>query len=141
MMAKVGDVRYHCDINHDTGKIEFDEYVLRTIRKRYIGSKFRKPRLSITYGYWICKLKGITWVKRSKAHGDWGWADNIGPLFRERAPLDKPPYFATKRGALRAQRAQIVRWHNRYGDHNDDGELTYTQVIAKLDAAIKRASK
>ncbi len=61
-MSKINDVRWYCYQDDETGKIEFWEYRLRSIRKNN--------------AYWILK-NFVTWDKLSTKHFNYGWIDPI----------------------------------------------------------------
>lgn len=139
---KVGDTRYTASIWD--GRIEYDEWVLRSIqrRKRYAGMRWIEPPLVF---YWVNKIKGVTWVKRSKSHGDWGFAKSIPPEFR-RAHLEsnKPIGRPSKLGALKALRAEVNGLLKTYGagiDPEFPDDEPYDVQLTKIDRAITRAKK
>ena len=138
---RIGSVRYLADIDPETGKIEFTELVLRSIqnRKKYEGHEwFGGPRKVC---YWIVKHKGVTWVKRSKSHGDWGWADSIPKWLRYSALADsKQPGSPTKKGALRKILADCRRFRKDWGDTDPEypDELPYSEQIKRIQRALAR---
>ena len=82
---KIGQILYTCYVNEDTGKVDFGEYHVRTIRKGNV------------YAVWKCS---VTWGKRSSKHGDFGWLDPVPAWCRERADLCSW-LFTTKLQAIR----------------------------------------
>lgn len=138
---KPGAVRYLASICEETGRIEITELVLRSSQMR------RKFNGIVWYGgprrvnYWVAKHKGLTWVKRSKSHGDWGWADSIPEWLRYTVLADKDqPGRPTKKGALLKLLASTRKLKKRYGDHDPEfpDELPYSEQIKKIQTAIKR---
>lgn len=77
MTLKINDKSY-C-VSWNGTQIEYWEYVLRTIRTRH----------GIPYGYWWCKLPGITWGKVSTKHGDFGWLPGVWTGFREKRSITR----------------------------------------------------
>lgn len=136
---KVGDERFVASIFE--GKIEIDLWVLRSIqhRKKYCGMTWAEPPKVC---YWVLKLKGITWVKRSKKHHDWGWADSIHSAFRrDHLFRSAPPFPASKIGALRQLRADTNRMLKAYGPDADPecpGDIGPAAELKIIDRAIKR---
>jgi len=61
------------------GTCSMGKYVVRTIRA---GRVFA-----------ILYAKDITWVKKSKKHGDFGWAANIPECCRRSAPIGQQLYY------------------------------------------------
>jgi hypothetical protein len=135
MSLKIGDSSYR--VLWEGAKIEYLEYVLRTIRSCD----------GITYGYWWCKLPGTTWGKVSKKHGDFGWLPGAHPCFREKHTIKKGrPYAASKLGALRDEIASLrdLISDSEYGAdchyYDDDGPTLGDQLKIAL-AAQKRLRK
>jgi hypothetical protein len=69
-MYKKGDIGYCVMWSDDDTKFEFWEYHLRTVQRRKVGY-LQDHR--VLYHYWAPKLKGTTWGKKSRKHGDFGW--------------------------------------------------------------------
>lgn len=132
---KPGDVRWRAWIDCETGKIDFDEYVLRSKsrRKKYNGLVwFGGP---VTVYYWVIREKYVTWGKLSNKHGDWGWLSNFSDIYRRsHTENQKPPGRPTKLGALIALRAET----KRYEKYLEDDELPLDVLLKKIDAQIKR---
>ncbi len=124
---KIGTKRYTALVWQ--GKVEIAVHVLRTIRGRY--------------GYMIQHVHGVTWIKKSKKHGDWGYANNT-PEYRTKFPLSSGlPYFPTRLSALR----DALKWAKVFAKEDgldelteigDDAQTTYRQEIRILETAIKR---
>lgn len=141
---KRGAIRWQARIDDETGRVTYHEWVLRSVqtRKRSMGITWYQPRK--TY-YWIEKVAGETWVKRSKKHFDYGWSKNIPHYYRfEHTDSFPPPYSASKPGAL-AKLAQYQRKMQKlWGDEPDEDfpdDLTYTQKLKKIATARKRLNK
>ncbi|MFP1645670.1 hypothetical protein [Pontitalea aquivivens] len=130
MALKIGDSCYRARL--DGTRIEYWEYVLRTIRTRH----------GVTYGYWWCKLPGVTWGKLSPKHGDYGWLPNAWTGFRDRKPIDKGrPHAASKAGALRDEIASLRGLIVDYGadcHFDDDDGPTLAEQLKSALAAQKR---
>lgn len=71
---------------------ELTEWRARTIRrpprKRYLLYPIDQPLNPVTI-YYVQKINGITWVKRSNKNFDYGWDQNIDDVFRLSQPLDE----------------------------------------------------
>lgn len=84
---KVGQILYAVFPDENTGKIEFAEYHVRTIRKSKI------------YATW---KNSTTWGKRSSKHGDFGWLDPVPAWSRQRVDSNLCSWlFTTKLQAIR----------------------------------------
>jgi len=80
---KVGQIFWECHIFD--GKVDWNEWVLRSIQNRSI-SKYVKTK--VRTAYFVLKEDGVTWVKKSKKHFDYGWAANIPEEYRKSQHLD-----------------------------------------------------
>lgn len=129
MTLRVGDTCYLAIMSGR--KIEFWEYVLRTIRKRN----------GLRYGYWWNKLPGQTWGKLSKKHRDYGWLPDAWPGWREKYPTDRGrPFATTKLGALRREIASVRANIDEYGpdyDLDEEGATLGEQLSALLRAQTR----
>ena len=67
---KVGDTLYHAMAME--GSVHIDEYRISVIRKHIAH---------------VVRFDKFTWVKKSKRHGDYGWADNISSMDRDRISM------------------------------------------------------
>jgi len=102
---KVGMVVWSCWVYE--GKVEMEEWILRTIRRpkreRWHSSQCPPEKRA----YFVQKVPGLTWVKKSKKHFDYGWAKNILSYYRREVRLGKGelPYglYTTKLQAARAE--------------------------------------
>lgn len=142
MALKKGDVCFRAELSGT--KVEFREYILRTIQTRAGRYSWEKPE---TWGYWWCKVPGLSWGKRSKKHGDYGWLKNADPICRVKHRLqDGRPYGATKAGAIREEIAAIRELIREYGpdcDLDEEGVTLDQQLKAALrvQARLKGAAK
>lgn len=64
MTYKKGQTLYEVSVDEDTGSCSMNKHIVTTIR----GTRV----------YVVRYIPGITWVKKSTKHGDFGWADNLG---------------------------------------------------------------
>lgn len=121
-----GEFYFHAYFDDEGGKVEIEQYGLRSIRK---GRAF-----------FTIKLDGLTWGKRSKKAGDFGWLTRIPAWCRtsERVGSDAARRYAkTKaaaiRAALAAERAGRAYW-------KDDAEFLagIDRGIAALQTRLKR---
>lgn len=94
MKYKIGQELYRYYADDETGKVEMDTYVVRTIRGGVV--------------YAINKNE-FTWGKLSKKNGDFGWLDPIDKLFRKKTKQGEPFFklFTTKRQALMDEMAFV----------------------------------
>jgi hypothetical protein len=84
---KVGQILYACYSDGDTGKVSFEEYIVRTIRKGKVYAIMKAP---------------FTWGKRSTKHGDVGWLDPVPAWCRQRVDGNMCGFlFTTKLQAIR----------------------------------------
>lgn len=84
---KVGQILHCVFADSDTGKVEFGEYHVRTIRKGKV------------YAIWKC---ASSWGKRSSKHGDFGWLDPVPAWCREKIDGSTASWiFTTKLQAIR----------------------------------------
>lgn len=121
MAEKIGQVFWSANFYPDTGKFEWDEYVLRTIRG---GKAFATQK------------NDATWGKRSKKHGDFGWLDPINPMWRRSWSLKTgmPTWMdlhTTKLAALRAAR-------KGYEPGDFDTDELYQKAMKTLDSMITK---
>lgn len=139
MALRKGDTCYH--VVWDGPKIEYWEYVLRTIQTRKAEFSWATP---ITWGYWWNKLPGQTWGKLSNKHFDYGWLPNAWHGWRERHPINGGrPYAATKLGAIKSEIATLRGYISEHGadyDYDDEGVTLGRQLSLAL-AAQKRLRK
>lgn len=62
------------------GKFEWYECILRTIRKE--NEIFLRAKYTKTRAHFVRKEKDITWVRKSKKVGDYGWAKSFDSFYR-----------------------------------------------------------
>lgn len=134
MGLKVGDTSFK--IVWDGKKVEFWEYVLRTIQVRG----------GVQFGYWWPKFPGVTWGKRSSKHGDFGWLDNAPAEFRVKHRTERGrPYAASRLGALRQEiadlRNQIKEDGEDYSDDSDEGFSLGVRLESAIAAQKREAKK
>lgn len=127
---KLGSKRYSAYF-FDT--LEVEEWVLRTKRGGF--------------GYLVLHVKGLTWVKLSNKHKDWGFAKNVPKYCRRKFALDSGciPMSATKIGALSVLISELRKEAKIYGlDYVEDysGEEEPDPAIRlKLSRAIAYRTK
>lgn len=124
---KVGQTLFHADCDEVTGKVEMDEWVIRTIKKR--------NRLDVRKRAHAVMKCSITYGKLSKSHGDFGWLPNI-PEWLKRSwtiGLSEPwGLSTTKRAALLEAVKEVKR-----GTHSDDAEIN-EKFLRTLKGQITR---
>lgn len=113
---KIGVKRYSAYV--DGNRVEVDTHVLRTVRGRW--------------GYMVVHIPGITWIKKSKKHGDWGYAKNVYPAYRRKFMWDRGlPYHPTKKAAVRALWSEVQQAVKDFGHDENifldpaDGHVTF----------------
>lgn len=146
---KIGDVRFSARIDEETGKIEYSKYVLRSIQNRLSVPGRSSHRTK--YTYWVTHIHGITWVKQSTRHGDWGYCKDLPTYYKTKRMFSMgAPYSASKAGALMALKKSKKDHLKRFGEWQDDEdyeeedgyvELTMAEQIKKISAAQKRLKK
>jgi hypothetical protein len=132
---KVGQKLYTVCSDEETGKSVLDTYIVRTIRRgRVYATLFEK---------------GLTWVKRSSKHGDFGWAQNI-PSWCRKVTVEGTAFrnlFTTKRQAWVAQEKSFLKLKI---DYEEDAEFqvacdkilrTCKMMIAKESPSRKAKKK
>lgn len=124
---KKGTVRYQAHYFGD--KPEIEEWVYRSKRN--------------DSGYMVNKIPNITWVKKSRKHFDYGWADNIPHYCRWRFPLSMGlPFSASKAGAMKKLITDLRKQVAQYGaDYietwDDDPDMEPEEALGiKLKKAI-----
>lgn len=88
---KVGQVFYSASA-YDDGSCAIDEWHIRTIRGGYVHSIMKND---------------ITWGKRSKKNGDFGWLKSIPVWTRQKWRVDGAPVARIKSTKLAAIRHEI----------------------------------
>lgn len=139
-----GDVRWTAYLDAEDGKITYSEWILRSIltREKYNGMTWSKP---IKVFYWTEKIKGLTWVKLSTKHFDWGWAKNITHWFKHDHPasIDSKRY-VSKAGALKELERSTRSMLERFGEEPDEeypDDMLYSEQLKKIKAARKRLKR
>jgi len=141
MTSKPGDVRWWCYQDSETGKIEYWQYVCRSVQNRWnipkhMQTRDRAKTCKTMYAYWVWK-NDTTWGKVSTKAGDYGWTKFAGE-FRERHRAANPPYSATKRGAIAVEIAGM-RADMRDKDREQyDDVLPDEELLKRLLRAQKR---
>lgn len=114
---KEGATLYSAMAFADEGKlsVDIDEWIVRTIR-RPPGGKEKAV-------YLTKKIVGVTWGKRSRKNGDFGWLPNTPEAFRKQFVEGDPlPYgiLTTRRAALmhvhKVQKSRIKRLETYVSD-------------------------
>lgn len=108
MSQKVGQILYSVSVDEDTGKVSFEEYVVRTIRGGFIHAIWKNS---------------LTWGKRSNKHGDYGWLKNIPSWCREKWNVD-PSKGPRRRYDIHTTKLAAIRSaikHHRAGDFESGG--------------------
>lgn len=129
---KVGEFYWYAWYDDEDHKIIIDEYGLRSIRQ--------------SIAHFTVKYDGITWGKRSKKHGDYGWLPTIPRWCRSPALLTGSSinrYAKTKASAIRsalAEARRMQREHKKnpelYGDHTAEISA-YEKRLKSLKARLK----
>lgn len=139
---KIGTVRYTLDVSD--GTVYWSEWVLRSVsrRKKYLGITWSSP---VLVEYWVSKIDGLTWGKRSKKHGDFGWLKNIPASCRwsSFAGDDDTIGRPTKLAAIKEELKTIKHALRSYGDDIDEedkdmGFVPYSVRIKKLEQMLAR---
>lgn len=141
------------------GKIEFEEWIVRSIQNRTRRGIiiYKYKRIVV---YLVRKIKNVTWVKRSKRHFDWGWAKNIPSYCRMKFYLDEDgladswrlPY-TTKLQAARAclqSEKEMLAEHEKHLEHaltaeeaaeTEEDIIEYRKGVAAAKRAITREQR
>jgi hypothetical protein len=136
---KVGQKLYSVCI-HEDGKCEMETHIITTIQNRK-----RSQYLDGThqYVYAVQYIHGITWIKLSKKHGDFGWAKDVN-LYRSFAVEGKPfsSLHTTKRQAWLAAKKQVLRYIGYHDDEYPEKEKAEDfKVLKTIERNIKLCSK
>lgn len=128
---KVGQELYWVFFDDEDGKCELVIYKVRTIRGGVV--------------YAVEFIKGTTWVKKSRKHFDWGWADNIPGRCRSRCGQgDKFTLLhTTKRQAYHEEMMSVRKWLVRKDEWelSDDERVVFKKGLVTLKRMVKRYSK
>lgn len=121
---KVGDAYFSAWVND--GRVEIDERVLRTIRGEH--------------AFFVKKIDGLTWGKRSKKTGDYGWLDPLPVWARDKVRVvDGAPrgYGKSKSAAIRLELADRRKARAR---HKADAEIV-EEIDGEIRALERRLSR
>jgi hypothetical protein len=94
----IGMILYTVLADDETGTARMEEWMVRTIR----GGK--------VYAIW---KNEFTYVKRSKVHGDWGWAKSIPQIYRRKwSKLQMPQclHFTKQEAWNNALADNVIQW-------------------------------
>lgn len=120
MAEKVGQVLWSAAFDTETGKFEWFEYVLRTIR----GGKAYATQKNI-----------CTWGKKSSKNGDYGWLDPIAPMWRQDWRLGNMPAWmdlhTTKLAALRYAKKTMEAGDFENDEAYEKAKKTVESMITK----------
>lgn len=119
-MIKPGDVFWQVLWSEEGHGLE--EWRVRTIRRAPRKIIDWEPERPLTV-YFVQKVNGITWVKRSSKNFDYGWDQNIESFYRESVTLDE----YTKNGPPRGLRTTKLQ--------------AYNCAIKSCEKTIKRSEK
>lgn len=96
-LIREGAVLYEASTRTVNGrpKVVFEEWVVRSVQARRgarkeaaaLGLALPNPTLYVNLAL---KIDGLTWVKRSKAKGDFGWKPSIPQDFRKQFCVGEP---------------------------------------------------
>ena len=126
--------------------VSIDEYVLRCVRRSFCRAGFSKFELG-TYAHFTLKLKGLTWVKRSTKHHDWGFDKNCPSWCKrpvrvgEKNTCDLSPTIV---GAIRVELASIRKYEQYSNSTYAMRRATKKykeQAIRKLTQKLNRVKK
>lgn len=122
MKYKVGQVLYEAVGDADTGEVTTDEWKVSAVRD------------GVVHCIMVCAL---TWGKRSKKHGDFGWLPNIPKWLKHSFPEKKGSRraFTTKRQAYVDELAFVKK-----GWLSDD-EAINAKLTKTLNTLIARCKK
>lgn len=116
---KVGRIYFACTAK-ENGGVEMDEWHVRTVKAGKATA--------------ILKIQGITWVKLSTKHFDWGWAKSIPSWMRWTWPANEPTglrFYTTKRQAYKGALHEVEE-----GYVTDDPSIIAI-LMGKLQSKIK----
>ena len=117
---RIGQELYRVCVYEDDGQSKMDQWRIRSKRRSRVYAVLVAP--------W-------TWVKRSKKHGDYGWATSIPSWCRE-STEDGEPFtrlYTTKLQAWRAAKRSLRRGAFDDGPTGDAAYIRATRTI-KLKA-------
>lgn len=136
MTIKIGSKRYSAYIDDEDGKISIAMHVVTNIQNR---KPFPSCSFTVKYGFMIQHEHGITWIKKSTKHKDWGYDTKCHPLYKTKFRIeDGLPYSATKKGALAKEIADTRKSLKDWGDDNGEGFMLNSELLKRLISAKKR---
>lgn len=106
---KAGEFYWYAWYDDEDGKVYLEEYGLRSIRKGI--------------AYFTLKSDGITWGKRSKKHGDYGWLSNIPVWCRTGLSLNGETIQSYAKTQTAALRSAIANERRTLARHNGDSDM------------------
>lgn len=120
-MNKVGDIYHSFYLDDEDMSVTWWEHHVRTIRAGKVTAIVKNP---------------VTWGKRSKKHGDFGWLKNIPQLYRESWSIREKPYdlYKTK---LMAINAEIQKQKKRDWYYPEDYK-NYMKKLLQIKGRIRR---
>lgn len=147
MGFKVGDVFW--SVLWDEEGHELGEWHIRTIRRAPRKFLWNEQPLNPLTVYFVQKINGITWVKKSRKNFDYGWDVNIDEFYRESRNLDEciekgPP------GGLRSTKLQAYNYAIKDCEEtikeeekmNDPDDVEFIRQLKKTLTSMKsRRSK
>jgi len=131
---KKGFIRYEAFVDFDTARVEYDEWLVSSIQNRYGCLRV----------YWKNKIIGLTWGKRSKKHGDYGFLNNIPACCKKTTKYPELLFSASKKGALRCCISDLRKDIKIYGKDEvvfADDSKTLGQRLNGALRAQKRLKK
>ena len=141
MMIKVGDVFWKVFWDEDGHGLE--EWRVRTIRRASRGSSLWNLDEQPITVYFVQKINGITWAKRSKKNFDYGWDVNIDRLYRISRTLDEcndnGPPGGLKTTKLQAYNSAIVDCERsiKKWEKQDPDDVEYISQLKKILTNMK----
>lgn len=152
---KKGQTFWTCSVCE--GEVSFEDWFVRSIqnRTRMKNTAYQYKR---TIVYMVRNIKGVTWIKRSKKHFDWGWDKYIPEWCRLNFRLGedgaieddwRAPYttqLQAARACLKSEREMLTLSendleHSMTADEAAEHEkwvAEYTRGIAAVKRAITR---
>lgn len=102
-MLKKSDILYKCRVDEYEGSIELEEWHVTKVDKRGV--------------FLTEKIERITWGKRSRTNGDYGWLSSIDKLYRDKLQPGedhkKRNYHKSKSSAHRSVLPELKRKANK----------------------------
>lgn len=125
------------DYPREPETVKISEHVLRTVRRPARGYLDREALAK--RAHFVKKIPGVTWVKKSKKHYDYGWVKSISQWHKTWFMVGKESdgYFHnftfsnTIAGAIRQQMAVIRKSSHRSADYKKKAIKKLTQRLNK----------